>query len=260
MTQFSNLWRSHYLKNDVRIGTRLFGIPVGDFSRWDRIHSENYLKSEKKKEGRFLTDPTKPACCVDWTRESQKLYHQHDFKKSTQKKDVFLLMETKRKIWVGFVKNYCTRVRLLTRFKIKKIAQTLLKSALCVALLQTIHLMRWFCTDSRRSLYVKYLVIILAPKMQQNLCYGALASFFPFLPVSADCPKLPSIPLTYPVYSWCTTESQEVNRTCIFVCVRGYSLENDPHRVSFRFVCQGDGTWSGKIHKCVGKFWRNGSN
>lgn len=53
-----------------------------------------------------------------------------------------------------------------------------------------------------------------------------------------------------------------MNHTCIFVCAIGYSLEDDPNRISFQFVCQANGTWSGKIHKCVGKlapnkFWRN---
>lgn len=72
--------------------------------------------------------------------------------------------------------------------------------------------------------------------------------------MSADCPKLPSISLACPIYRGCTTETQEVNRTCIFACVSGYSLENEPiNRVSFQFVCQANGTWSGKIRKCVGK-------
>ncbi|KAL9973308.1 hypothetical protein ACROYT_G019744 [Oculina patagonica] len=83
------------------------------------------------------------------------------------------------------------------------------------------------------------------------LVLAALALQSDIYAVSAGCPKLPPIPLTYPVYKWCITGPQVVNRTCTFVCVRGYSLETDPNRVFFRFVCQANGTWSGKVHKCV---------
>ncbi|KAL9973306.1 hypothetical protein ACROYT_G019740 [Oculina patagonica] len=84
---------------------------------------------------------------------------------------------------------------------------------------------------------------------------AALALQSEILAVSAVCPKLPSIPLAYPIYRGCTTETQVVNRTCIVACVSDYSLENEPiTRFSFQFVCQANGTWSGKIRKCVGKF------
>lgn len=71
------------------------------------------------------------------------------------------------------------------------------------------------------------------------------------LSVNADCPKLPSMPLAQPNYYWCTTQAQAVNHACIFVCPTGYSLEDDPNRNFFKFVCQANGTWSGKLHRCV---------
>ena len=74
-----------------------------------------------------------------------------------------------------------------------------------------------------------------------------------YVPVNADCPKLPSMPLAQPNYYWCTTQAQAVNHACIFVCPTGYSLEDDPNRNFFKFVCQANGTWSGKLHRCVGK-------